>query len=67
LQHARNLGAGSCNLHGFRSAQRHDSLAMAMAQAMQGRVSMTDLLFIASITVFFGLSWGYVRLCDRLG
>jgi len=27
---------------------------------------MLDLLLVAGAVAFFALSWGYVRLCDRL-
>ena len=28
--------------------------------------SMTDLLLVLATAAFFALSWGYVRLCEKL-
>jgi hypothetical protein len=28
--------------------------------------SMTDLLLVLTTAAFFGLSWGYARLCEKL-
>jgi hypothetical protein len=28
--------------------------------------SMTDLLLVLATAAFFGLSWGYARLCEKL-
>jgi len=31
-----------------------------------GRVRLDDLINVLMILGFFGLTWGFVRLCDRL-
>jgi hypothetical protein len=33
---------------------------------MTGRVSLDDLINVLMILGFFALTWGFVRLCDRL-
>jgi hypothetical protein len=32
----------------------------------RGRESVLDLMFVAIVLVFFGLSFGYAAFCDRL-
>ena len=34
---------------------------------MQYPGGMLDLILIASAAAFFGISWAYVRFCERLG
>lgn len=31
-----------------------------------GRASLDDLINVLMILGFFGLTWGFVRLCDKL-
>jgi hypothetical protein len=32
----------------------------------RGGVTVLDLVFVALVLVFFGLSFGYAAICDRL-
>jgi hypothetical protein len=36
------------------------------APVRAGRESVLDLMFVAIVLVFFGLSFGYPAFCDRL-
>ena len=31
-----------------------------------GGIAMSDVLLVLATAAFFGLSWGYARLCERL-
>jgi hypothetical protein len=35
-------------------------------QRSRGGATMLDVLFLATVLVFFGLSLGFAALCDRL-
>jgi hypothetical protein len=49
----------------FRRFARHPGPARVVLQA-PAEDGMTDLLLVLATAAFFGLSWGYARLCEKL-
>lgn len=63
---------GGCYWHGpdgVRSADRHVRVGWfsRIGSARNRKGEQMDLLYIGLAVAFFGLSWGLIEACERLG